>query len=97
MWCNGVGWPQAKSFAARKHGGVDTSRHLSEEMCRRGNSFIKAWIDAGSPSGFMFDHVKLSYKPPDSYTEWLDGLSVNSNAWKAAYQIVELCPLPVPE
>jgi len=97
LWCRAVGWPQAKSFAVRKHGGVENSRHLSEEMCRRGNSFIKAWIDAGSPSGYSFDHVKLSYRSPDSYSDWFDGLSVRSNAWKAASEMVELCPIPVPE
>ena len=97
LWCNGVGWPAAKSFAVKKHQGVENARILSEEMCRLGNWYIKAWVEAGSPQGFSFDHVKASYRSPSHYTEWFDNLSVSSAAYKAAFELTQLCPCPVPQ
>ena len=97
LWCKGVGWPSSKSFAVRKHEGVENARRLAEEMCRRGNFFIKAWVDAGSPSGFSFDALKTSYRPTTSYSEWFDGLPLSSNASKSAFEILAMCPRPVPE
>ena len=96
-WCTGVGWPAAKSFAVRKHEGVENARHLAEEMCRRGNFFVKSWCDAGSPSGYRFEDIKASYVAPPSYFDWLDTLAISSKACQAAFEIRELCPLPVPE
>ena len=97
LWCKGVGWHAAKSFAVRKHEGVENARFLSEEMCRLGNWYIKAWIEAGSPQGFSFDHVKASYRSPSHYTEWFDNLTVSSAAYKAAHELTQLCPRPVPQ
>ena len=34
LWCTGVDWPARKSFAVKKHQGVENARFLSEEMCR---------------------------------------------------------------
>ena len=97
LWCKGVGWPSAKSFAVKKHDGVENARFLSEEMCRLGNAYVKAWIDAGSPQGFIFDHVRAGYRSPPQYTEWFDNLPVSSAAYKAAYELTQLCPRPVPQ
>ena len=96
-WCTGVGWPAAKSFAVRKHEGVENARHLAEEMCRRGNFFIKSWCDAGSPAGYRFDDIKASYVAPRSYWDWSDSLPISSKACAAVFEIRDLCPLPVPE
>ena len=95
-WCSGVGWPARKSFAVRKHGGVANARALAEEMCRRGNFFIKAWIDAGSVGGFDFQPVKPAYRAPPSYEDWLDSLPVSSDAFKSAMEVRDLCPIRVP-
>ena len=95
-WCSGVGWPARKSFAVRKHGGVANARKLAEEMCRRGNFFMKSWIDAGSVGGFDFQTVKLAYSAPKSYYDWLDMLPVSSDAFKSAMEVRDLCPIPVP-
>ena len=95
-WCSGVGWPARKSFAVRKHVGVDNARKLAEEMCRRGNFFIKSWIDAGSVGGFDFQTVKPAYSAPNSYDDWIDTLPVSSAAFKSALGVRDLCPIPVP-
>ena len=95
-WCSGVGWPARKSFAVRKHGGVANARALAEEMCRRGNFFMKAWIDAGSVGGFDFQPVKPAYRAPPSYEDWLDSLPVSSDAFKSAMEVRDLCPIRVP-
>ena len=95
-WCSGVGWPARKSFAVRKHGGVANARKLAEEMCRRGNFFIKSWIDAGSVGGFDFQTVKPAYSAPKSYDDWIDTLPVSSAAFKSALEVRDLCPIPVP-
>lgn len=95
-WCKGVGWPARKSFAVRKHGGVSNARKLAEEMCRRGNFFMKSWVDAGCVGGFDFQLVKAAYKAPNSYEDWVDTLVINSDAFVAAMDIRDLCPIPVP-
>ena len=97
LWCNGVGWPAAKSFAVKKHEGVENARRLSEEVCRLGNFFIKAWIEAGSPQGFVFENVKARYRSPDSYTAWFESLPLTCKAYTAACEITQLCPRPVPQ
>ena len=95
-WCAGVGWPASKTFALRKHGGAENSRRLSEEVCRRGNYFLKTWIDAGSVAPFSFAAIKPGYKPPPSYETWVDGLPINSEAFKAAMAVRDLCPRDIP-
>ena len=96
LWCKAVGWPNAKSFAVKKHKGVENSRRLAEEMCRRGNFFMQAFIDAGSPGGFSFEAVKPSYASSRSFDEWFENLALNHPACKAAFEIRDLCPRAVP-
>ena len=76
LCCKAVGWPLApgqKSFACSKFG-MEASRRLAEELTRRANYFIGAWIDAGSPSGYSFE----PYRTPQDYSDWFDGLPLSS-------------------
>ena len=81
----------------RRHEAVEHARRLAEEVCRRGNFFIKGWTDAGSPQGFRFGTIKAAYVTTASYSVWFDSLALTSNASKAAFEIRDLCPQPVPE
>ena len=99
LWCTAVGWPPApgqKTFACRKFG-VEAGRRLAEELTRRANHFIDGWIDAGSPSGFAFDSLHASYRSPEAFNTWFEGLPLASDAWRAAMVIRDLIPQRVPE
>ena len=95
-WCSAVGWPASKTFAVRKHGGVENSRRLSLEMCSRGNHFMKGWIDSGSVAPFSFEGLKVSYRAPASYNDWRDDLVASSAAFQASMHIETLCPRDIP-
>ena len=38
IWCSGVGWPAARSFAARKHGGSRMPGNVLRRRAREGTS-----------------------------------------------------------
>ena len=76
---------------------VSAELHGLKEMCRRGNFFIKAWADAGSPGGFSFDELWHAYRPPPSYSDWFDTIAMGSNEAKAAWEIMGFCPRRVPD
>ena len=95
-WCDVVAWPSARSFAVGKFGGVQNARMLSEEVRRKGDYFINAWVDPGSPLQFSFDDCKQGYRTTDEYYDWMDSLALNSWGCKAAFEIRDMCPRPVP-
>ena len=95
-WCDVVGWPKARSFAVQKFAGVENARMLAEEVRRKSDFFMTAWVDAGSPSPFAFEDCKHSYRSPDEWTEWMDSLPLDSESCKAALDITGMCPRSVP-
>ena len=52
-WCALTNFPERKSFAVNRYG-MANSRMLAEEVVRRGDLFLGAWVDAGSPSAYDF-------------------------------------------
>ena len=57
---------------------------------------MKAWVSAGCPALLGFDETKPAYKTTDGYAQCFDGSPSGSNAFKAAYAIMDLIPRPVP-
>ena len=96
-WCYATGWPPRKSFAVRKHQGVLNARRLSEEMVRRGNHFMRGWIERGSPAPFSFAQLKAAYSAPSSYNDWRNSLIITSEAYTAAQAIEDLVPADLPD
>ena len=99
LWCKAVGWPPKgghKYFAVAKFG-MEGSRHLAEEMCRKANYFMSCWVAAGSPAPFAFHDLSAAYRPPREFSDWFDELPLNGDAAKAVLIIHGLVPLPVPE
>ena len=95
-WCTVVAWPPRKSFAVTKHEGFQNCRMLSEEMRRKGDFYMDAWLAAGSPSPFSFAECAQHYQTVPEYRAWMDSLPLNSEQAKAALEIVGLTPRPVP-
>ena len=98
LWCKAVGWhpaPGQKSFATSKFG-MEAARRLAEEVIRCANYFIGAWIDAASPSGYIFEALVAGYQSPQEYSDWFDDLTLNCDASKAAMIIRGLVLQPVP-
>ena len=95
-WCHAVGWPKVCSFAVNKYRGVDNCKMLAEELRRRGDLFMTCWQDAGAPSGFSFEECKHAYKSTDEYSDWCNELAIGSEFAKVAFEIIDLCPRPVP-
>ena len=95
-WCSATGWPSARSFAVRKHEGPLNARRLSEEMVRRGNHFMRGWIQRGSPAPFCFAQLRAAYCAPLSYNDWRDNLAASSEAFKASMAIENLVPADIP-
>ena len=98
VWMAAVGWPPApgQRHLAVKKFGLEGARMLASEMCRRGNHFMGAWEQAGSPGGFDFDLVAASYRANGEYEAWTDTLHVTSEGFKASMVIRGLVPQPVP-
>ena len=99
LWCKSVGWPPApgqRNFAVSKFG-MENARMLAEELCRKGNFFLGSWVDEGSPDGFSFGPLCGAYTELQEYTEWLEGLPLNSASLKAAFVLRGLVPLDVPK
>ena len=94
--CRVVGWPKVRSFAVNKYRGVGNCKMLAEELRRRGDLFMTCWQDAGAPSGLVFEECKRAYTPTDEYRDWFDESAIGSESAKAAFEIMDLCPRPVP-
>ena len=95
-WCDAVGWPRSRSFAISKFHGVGNCRMLCEEVRRKADFFMNAWVSAGSPAPYAFDEVKFGYTTTAEYSDWFDQLSMASESFKAAMDIRDMCPRPVP-
>ena len=100
-WCRAVGWLPGgsrngvRSFAVKQYG-LEGAKHLAEEMCRKGDFFVHAWIKAGSPSPFDFQPIKRAYVSTAEYMQCFDSVPLNTPAARAALEIAEFVPSPVP-
>ena len=100
-WCQAVGWPPGgsktgvRSFSVSMYG-LEGSRHLAEEMCRRGDHYLRSWVDAGSPTPYDFAPVKVGYVSTREYIQWFDDIPLSSHASKVAFQIRDFVPDALP-
>ena len=74
-----------------------SSRILAEEVVRRGDDFVGAWVGAGSPAVYDFNPLVIAYRPTAEYEQWLDDLPLDSWSSKAALAIRDLVPPPLLE
>ena len=100
-WCQAVGWPPGGSktgvrFFSVSMYGLEGSRHLAEEMCRRGDHYLRSWVDAGSPTPYDFAPVRVGYVSTREYIQWFDDIPLSSHASKVAFQIRDFVLDPVP-
>ena len=100
-WCQAVGWPPGgsktgvRSFSVSMYG-LEGARHLAEEMCRRGDHYIRCWVTAGSPTPYDFAQVKVGYVSTREYMQWFDDIPLSSHASKVAFQIHDFVPDALP-
>ena len=57
---------------------------------------MQGWTDRGSPAPFSFHDMKHAYVSSAEFTQWLPALPVTSPQFRAAHDILEMCPLDVP-
>jgi len=90
-WCEKTLFPERKSFSTNRYG-HHNARMLAEEVVRRGDYFLGAWVDAGSPLPYDFQPLVPAYRAPAEFHEWLDELPLNSVSSKAAFMVMGLIP-----
>ena len=93
-WCALTNFPERKSFAVNRYG-MANSRMLAEEVVRRGDFFLGAWVDAGSPSAYDFHPLVAAYRSTAEYEQWFDDLPLDSWSSKAGFALRDLVPLPI--
>ena len=93
-WCALTNFPERKSFAVNRYG-MANSRMLAEEVVRRGDFVLGAWVDAGSPSAYDFHPLVAAYRSTAEYEQWFDDLPLDSWSSKAGFAIRDLVPLPL--
>ena len=95
IWCSAVGWPKAKSWRISKYG-HDNCHALASECARRGNFWMRLWVTEGSPAPFNFEPRAGTYVADQAFSEWFDGLPIGSALFKAAMELRDIVPRPVP-
>ena len=66
---------------------------LAEEVRRKGDLFMLAWVDAGSPDTFSFEACKAGYTSTAENMSWLDDLALHSECSRDAFKTRDMCPL----
>ena len=94
-WCDKTRFLASTSFLVNKYGFAN-ARYFAEEVIRRGDYFLGAWIAAGSTVPFDFSDLRAGYTSPPEYQEWFEDLPLESHSSKAAFDFRELVPRPLP-
>ena len=93
-WWDKTGFPASKSFSVSKYGFAN-ARNLAEEVIRRGDYFLGAWIDAGRTVPLDFSDLRAGCTSPPECQEWFEDLPLKSHSSNAAFDVGELAPCPI--
>ena len=87
------GGPAPDLLRLRSIEGFANVRMLLEEVRRKGDCLMLAWVDEGSPDTFSFAVCEAGYTSTAECMPWFDDLALHSECSKAAFEIRDTCPL----
>ena len=76
-----------------RHYGADNGRQLAEQVCKRGNDFYGAWVSAQCPAPFSFDELHEKVDESETFTSWMQTLTIGSVSYREAVKLQTLKPM----